>query len=449
MLSIQLSFLYYVLPICLAVYWLVPPSRRPLVLAIASRGCYAGGEGLYVLLLLGMLANGSLAAWQFGRGPSPKTARKILIGSLAVDLGLLVLMKYGGWMGLPLRPALGMSLYTLQVAGYTLEAYQGRVAWDRNPTGLMLYAAGMPWLAVGPMPEYTALTAQLSQVRGSVSLAADGVRRLIQGLAKELLLADSLGSLCEAAAQAQGPSVLLAWMYGLGAALRLYFMLSGLSDLAIGLSQLFGLTLPENFDHPFAAASLREFWRRSWQTVGRWFVRYVCRPLMTVFPRHKALCLVGLWLILGLWQGDGWQAILWGLFNGLLLVGERTGHWSEKAGRWGHLYVVLAAVVGGILLNGPDLPAAGIQLGHLIGLGGIPLCNGETLYLLRSFAVPLVLAALWATPLPAQLGEWLRRHRRFGPAAALAEPFILAALLLVCTAFLVSDGALPIPYGRF
>ena len=317
-------FLYAFLPLTLAVYALAPQRGRNAVLLIASLLFYAFGEPVYVfLLLLSSVSNWALSLC-IERRRGTRTAKLALAVSVLLNLGLLGFFKYADFflttvnglfgLSLPLtgvRLPLGISFYTFQTMSYTIDVYRGHVRPQRNLATFATFVCLFPQLIAGPIVRYSDIEAELHTRRFCLEDIGTGARRFTVGLGKKVLLANVLGELVSSAGNA---TVLGAWLGAVGYLLQIYFDFSGYSDMAIGLGRMFGFTFPENFDYPYLARSVTDFWRRWHQTLGQWFRDYVYIPLGgSRTTRAKWIRNVAVvWLLTGLWHGAAWNfAGLW------------------------------------------------------------------------------------------------------------------------------------------
>lgn len=462
------SFLIFFLPCLLVLYFLVPRRcryLRNLVLLAFSLAFYAcGGPKFLLLMLLSIAINyaGGLLA-----GPAHRAGTRRLGMTLAVVLGLALLgwFKYAGFFGemlhalLPVVPVpqvtlpIGISFFTFQGLSYVIDVYRGDAAVQRDPLKLALYIAFFPQLVAGPIVRYTTVAEEIDERHESVSEFSAGAVRFLFGLGKKMLLANAVARIADAAFAAVMPSVLFAWLGAVAYTFQIYFDFSAYSDMAIGLGRMFGFHFLENFNYPYVARSVTEFWRRWHISLGSWFRDYVYIPLGgSRCSRSRWLLNVFLvWGLTGLWHGAAWNFVLWGLFFAVLLAAEKLwyGHGLEKTRLLKHLYMLPLLAVSFVLFNAADLPAAGQQIAALFGFGGLPASGVESLYYLRSYAVVLVIALLGATPLPAKAVQRLRDTSAGSAVLSAAEPVALVLLLALCTAYLVDGSFNPFLYFRF
>lgn len=325
-------FLYAFLPLTFAVYALAPQRGRNAVLLIASLLFYAFGEPVYVLLLLLSSVSNWALSLCIERRRGTRTAKLALAVSVLLNLGLLGFFKYADFflttvnglfgLSLPLtgvRLPLGISFYTFQTMSYTIDVYRGHVRPQRNLATFATFVCLFPQLIAGPIVRYSDIEAELHTRRFCLEDIGTGARRFTVGLGKKVLLANVLGELVSSAGNA---TVLGAWLGAVGYLLQIYFDFSGYSDMAIGLGRMFGFTFPENFDYPYLARSVTDFWRRWHQTLGQWFRDYVYIPLGgSRTTRAKWIRNVAVvWLLTGLWHGAAWNFVVWGLLNAFFIL---------------------------------------------------------------------------------------------------------------------------------
>ena len=465
MLFSSIPFLYYFLPLVLAVYFLTPARFRNAVLLLASLIFYAWGEPKYVLLMLASILSGYGFGLLQERYRGQKGAKLVCGLSVAVSLSFLLYFKYADFflenfnaatgLGVPLlRIALpiGISFYTFQIISYTVDVYRGEPA-QKNLIHLAAYVAMFPQLIAGPIVRYSDIAQQLEHRSHSTALAAEGVRRFLIGLGKKILIANQLGELCSVFRASDEKSVLFYWLYAVAFALHIYFDFSGYSDMAIGLGKVFGFHFLENFNYPYISASITEFWRRWHISLGTWFRDYVYIPLggNRVGRARQLLNILVVWMLTGFWHGAAWNFVVWGLMFAVLLIMEKL--WLlkplSKCRPLAHLYVVFFVVISFVIFTAETMGQALSDSGGLFGAGGIPLVSAEAVYCLRSFALVLILAVLGATPLLRNGLVRLSQYPTAGKVLNALEPFTLFVLLLVMTGYLVDGSFNPFLYFRF
>lgn len=466
MLFSSIPFLYYFLPCVLLLYFLTPKKLKNAVLLLSSLVFYAWGEPIYVLLMIFSVVSGYILGLLIEKFREKRLGKVFLIVSVVISLGLLGYFKYADFfianfnavfgLSVPLlRIALpiGISFYTFQLLSYTIDVYRGTVAAQRNFITLAAYIALFPQLIAGPIVRYADVAAQLTSRTHSFDKIALGIRRFVLGLAKKILIANALGELCDIFRASGDKSVLFYWLYAVAFTLHIYFDFSGYSDMAIGLGKIFGFDFMENFRFPYISASITEFWRRWHISLGSWFRDYVYIPLggNRVGKAKWLRNIFIVWLLTGFWHGAAWNFIVWGLLFAVLLVVEKL--WLQrplqKTKVIKHIHVLLIVILSFVIFNATDMRQALSDLGAMFGAGSIPFYSAEWSYYLRSYAVILGLAVLGATPLPQKLLAAVRRRKAGETLLNIAEPIVLAVLLLVMTAYLVDGSFNPFLYFRF
>lgn len=466
MLFSSISFLYYFLPITLFLYFLVPKSWKNGVLLTASLIFYGWGEPKYLFLMIGSIVIGYFLAIGMDKQQSRKR-KQILCGlSIGISLCFLLYFKYADFfianinratgLSLPLlRIALpiGISFYTFQMISYTLDVFWGEKV-QTNIIHLATYIVMFPQLIAGPIVRYADIAGMLKQREHSAALAASGIRRFVLGLAKKILIANQLGELCAAFRVSNEKSILFYWLYAIAFLYHIYFDFSGYSDMAIGLGRIFGFRFLENFNYPYTARSITEFWRRWHISLGTWFRDYVYIPLggNRVAKSRQMRNIVVVWLLTGFWHGASWNFIIWGLLFAVLLIMEKIGllaFWQK--GKWlSHGYVLFCVMISFVIFNATDMTEAISDIIGLFGGNGAILWTTEALYQLRSFAGVLLLAMVGATPLPKRIAEKLTNtNTATGKGISALEPIILLGLLLMVTGYLADGSFNPFLYFRF
>lgn len=467
MLFSSITFLYYFLPVTLTVYFLTPKKRKNLVLLFASLLFYGWGEPKYVAIMLLSIA----VQYAFGliieKHRHETQAKAWLAASVAFSLGLLGYFKYMDFfianfnavtgLSVPLLRIslpIGISFYTFQILSYTIDVYRGDVKAQRSLVKLATYIALFPQLIAGPIVRYADVAAALESRTHSVRRMRLGLGRLMIGLSKKVLIANSLGELCALFGETQNETVLFAWMYAAAFTLQIYFDFSGYSDMAIGLGRMLGFDYMENFNYPLVSKSITEFWRRWHISLGSWFRDYLYIPLggNRVTNRRWLFNIFAVWMLTGLWHGAAWNFVLWGLLFAVFLVLEKFWIGQRLAAAPGilsHAYVLIIVGVSFVLFDAPSLTEAVRRLGLMAGAGGIPLTDTVSLYYLRSYAVTFLLAAIGSTPWPKHVAERLRTGRIGQRTLGLAEPVVAIVLLLAITAYLVDSSFNPFLYFRF
>ena len=459
----SIPFLYFFLPLTLAVYAVFPRKTKNAVLLILSLLFYWWGEPKYVLLMAFTITFCYFAGIIIeNRRNSPK-GKLLLSFSVAVPLGLLAIFKYADFLlgsvnsltgaDIPLLKLvlpIGISFYTFQAISYVIDVYRGDVPAQRSYISLATYITLFPQLIAGPIVRYTTVAEDLKNRRHSAEGISDGVFRFAVGLGKKVLIANLLGSLCTAYRESSDPSVVFSWVYAISFSLQIYFDFSAYSDMAIGMGKIFGFRFLENFNYPFISKSITEFWRR-WQiSLGSWFRDYVYIPLggNRVKPFRHIFNILVVWCLTGLWHGAAWTFMAWGLYFGVLLILEKLflkRYLERLPAVFQHAYVLILVLISFVLFNADSFTMALDDLKLMFGLGGLPLMSQDTLYCLSSYAVLLVAALFGATPIVKKLAEKLKGRG----ISYILEAVTVAVILLLSTAYLVDGSFNPFLYFRF
>jgi alginate O-acetyltransferase complex protein AlgI len=478
-------FLFGFLPLALALYAAAPVRARNLVLTALSYLFYGWTNPAYVPLLListgidwyAGLVQGAGSWWPFGRAVAPlapggarsPAQRTALVLSICSNLSLLGFFKYFNFgvetwnaltaaVGLPaaalsasLRVVLplGISFYTFQSMSYSIDVWRGRAAPMRSFVDFACFVSMFPQLVAGPIIRFSEVAEQLRRRRTTLVLAGRGIALFALGLAKKVLLANPCGKIADTVFDAAGSSVLQSW-YGLAAyAFQIYFDFSGYSDMAIGLGLMLGFVFPKNFDDPYRARSITDFWRRWHQSLSTWLRDYLYVPLggnrKGVRRTYVNLALV--MLLGGLWHGAAWNFVLWGALHGALLALERAVG-PERLWRWVPAAGRVAATFFVVLLTWVPFRAGGLAatlgfFARLVGAGlpapAAPLLAGVLLspYLVLSFLAAA--GAVWIGP---QAWTWTREMRA-------AKVCVVAVLLSVSVAALATQDFNPFLYFIF
>ncbi len=466
MLFSSIPFLYYFFPLFLILYFAVPKVLKNSVILIFSLVFYAWGEPMYVFLMIATILIGYLSGILMDKLKSKKGKKLTMIIAAVICFGFLGYFKYVDFfisnfnaitgLGVPfLRVALpiGISFYTFQIASYIFDVYKGEAKTQYNLINFAAYVTMFPQLIAGPIVRYVDVARELDNRTHSLELASIGARRFIIGLGKKILIANTLGELCDTFKASDDKTVLFYWVYAIAFSLHIYFDFSGYSDMAIGMGKIMGFHFIENFDHPFISGSITEFWRRWHMSLGTWFRDYVYIPLggnRVSKPRWFFNIFV-VWGLTGFWHGAEWNFIAWGLMFGILLVIEKV--WLlkhlQKSKVWNHFYVMFFILISFVIFNSNNMTEALGYVGGMFGIGTTGLANAEVFYYLRSYGPMILIAAIGSTPLVLNAANKLSSSEKLGKVVNIFEPVVLAAILILCTAFLVDGSFNPFLYFRF
>ena len=467
----SIPFLFRFLPIFMILYFAAPRRVKNIILFLGSLVFYAWGEPVYVLLMLFSTLSDYLHGRLIGSCRSRNTARGLLISSVVINLGILCFFKYSDFLigsinqlfgsSIPLLELplpIGISFYTFQTMSYTIDCYRGEAKVQKNILDFGVYVTMFPQLIAGPIVKYREVQEQLYERKPDITAISRGCCRFVVGLAKKVLLANNLGLLW-ADISGRNPetvTVLGAWLGVLAFAFQIYFDFSGYSDMAIGLGGILGFHFPENFNYPYIATSITDFWRRWHISLSSWFREYVYIPLggnRKGLPRQLLNILI-VWMLTGIWHGAGWNFLLWGLWFALWLILEKL-----VIGRIlkalppiiGRLYAWMIVLVGWVFFAIESGTGAINYLLAMFGQTAAGLYDNVTLFILLEYRVMLIIAAVASTPLVHWLIERLYGAGGSGTVICrrVLEKLIPALLLLASIACIVEASYNPFLYFRF
>ena len=471
----SLIFLFLFLPACLICYFLVPGLKaKNLVLVVFSLVFYAWGEPFYVLLLLASAALNYFAGLLMGgcrrRG---KSLKPVLVGAVALNLLALGVFKYAALavttlnelsgLALPVPQIalpIGISFYTFQAMSYVVDVYRDEVGVQRSYGKFLLYISLFPQLIAGPIVRYSDIEAQLEDRHASREDMFYGLIRFAVGLGKKILIADHCytvvtqmldGSLSSA-------TTLGTWLGILMFTFQIYFDFSGYSDMAIGLGRIFGFKYMENFNLPYAARSITDFWRRWHMSLSSFFRDYVYIPLGGN-RRHRWFNLLVTWCLTGLWHGASWNFLLWGFYFFVLLSVEKP--LLKKLRRWPNvvrsLLTMFLVVIGWTIFYFTDFARLGQAFAVMFGFAGSGFVSGQVHILLLNNLPLLLLCILGSSILPRALGNYfgVLCAKRPGDGNGRQLVFVTVsyvfsvALIALSTVSLVGSGFSAFLYYRF
>ena len=436
--------------LCMLARWTKRPWVRNGLLLLFSLAFYAWGEPTYVFLMLGAILANYLLAFRV------RESRLVFVCAVALDLGMLAVFKYldllisaanglfrlnlpGAHLALPI----GISFYTFQILSYVIDVRRGDVPPARNLVDFAAYVSMFPQLIAGPIVRYVDVAADLRRLNGDISTAAAGARRFCMGLAKKVLLANTLASAADTAFGMTGSlNFGGAWAGLIAYALQIYFDFSGYSDMAIGLGKMLGFSFPENFRYPYVSLSVKEFWRRWHLSLSTWFRDYLYIPLggSRRGTGRTLLNLLIVFALCGLWHGANWTFLLWGLWHGLFLCLERLSFMKKlqealpKWVRW--CYTALVVLLGWVLFRADSLALALQYAGNLFSLEGVWISEVLTV----QSGAALLAGIVCCLPLP---------RPRQNALTETVYTLIALALLAACALCLAGGTYNPFIYFRF
>lgn len=374
MLFSSLVFLWVFLPIVFIGSFILQKlggiKAANILLLISSLLFYAWGEPIYILLMLASI----LINYSAGRLLCTKHKKVVLTVAVVLNLALLGYYKYAGMLvetwnrltganvGIPkIALPIGISFFTFQALSYVIDAYRGDCEIQKNPLKLALYVSFFPQLIAGPIVKYKDVADQIDHRKLSLDQIVSGIRRFVYGLAKKVLIANVAAQVADniyARPTAQISGV-MAGVAVICYTIQIYYDFSGYSDMAIGLGRMFGFEFKENFNYPYIAHSIREFWRRWHISLSTWFKEYVYIPLggNRRGTGRTYMNLLIVFFLTGLWHGAGYNFIFWGLYHGAFIVLERAfyGKWLDRHKVFGWIYTFIVVNIGWIFFRLTDI----------------------------------------------------------------------------------------------
>jgi alginate O-acetyltransferase complex protein AlgI len=429
------TFLFVFLPVLLALYQLPGSRYRNWLLLAASIFFYTRGAGSFTWLVLALIAFNYAAARVIDRHRATSLGGRLLAGAVAIDLLVLATFKYADFAVGNLNAALtlvgaqpfalpgillpiGISFFTFHAISYVVDVYRQDAAAQKRPVEAALYLLVFPQLVAGPIVRYRQIANQLSSRFTSLDDFGYGVRRFIVGLSKKMLIANTLAVPADQifAMPAAELTAAHAWTGVACYTLQIYFDFSGYSDMAIGLGRMFGFRFPENFNYPYIAASIQDFWRRWHMSLSAWFRDYVYIPLggNRASTGRMYFNLVLVFFLCGLWHGASWTFVVWGLYHGTFLVLERVGlaaRVNTLAAPFRHGYALLVVMAGWVFFRADTVAGATAMLAAMAGAGGsVPAAYAPAWYWNSEVLLAFIAGVIGATPVMPALARRLSRR---------------------------------------
>lgn len=464
----SLFFLFLFMPITIIIYFITPLKWRNGLLLLVSLIFYGWGEPIYIsIMIFSILVDYTHGLLIEKYRHNDKVARRFVVSSVVINLALLGFFKYFDFFavnlsalpGIHIEPLglslpIGISFYTFQTMSYTIDVYRKDAPIQKNIINFGTFVSLFPQLIAGPIVKYKDIAHDLNHRKESFDLFADGINRFVVGLGKKVMLANNAGLLFDVMRGAAGSelSVFGAWLGIFGYAFQIYFDFSGYSDMAIGLGKMFGFRFLDNFNYPYIANSITEFWRRWHISLGTWFREYVYIPLggSRVSAVKKIRNIFIVWFLTGFWHGASWNFILWGLYFGLILVLEKQfllDFLKRIPKFFSHFYALFLVMISWVIFYFEDLTVMGAYLKNMFGFGGIPLFSEFSIYYFI-INIPLLLILIAAsTPIPAKIYKNLCKGSE--KMANITSFLMIFVLILFCVAYLVDAAYNPFLYFRF
>lgn len=467
-------FLFLFLPIVLVIYYglLKKRTARNKFLFAVSLIFYAWGEVKFVLLMVICIVINYIGGLLIAHYKDRKKLRKwFLAGVVIGNLSLLGWFKYSGFVvkniNYILRTTLnvpnivlpiGISFFIFQGLSYVLDVYMEKAKVQKNLLNVGLYVAFFPQLVAGPIVRYQTIAEQIDLREETEAFFAEGVARFVKGLAKKVLLANQFGLIADKAFSmpADHIAVGFAWLGAIGYMLQIYYDFSGYSDMAIGLGKMFGFHFEENFNAPYLAKSVSDFWRRWHISLGTWFRDYVYFPLGGSRVASKTRLVYNLfivWFLTGLWHGANWTFISWGLYFFLLIAIEKLFNleaFLKKSKVIGHVYLLLTVLVGWVMFKSESIYYAFDYFKSMMGLNSKILLGGlGKLYWTENVLI-IMIGILGCLPISKWLHsfKWMKENKYTG-LRQFSSIVLGIGLMAIAVSYLVKNSYNPFIYFNF
>ncbi|MCH4280549.1 MULTISPECIES: MBOAT family protein [Clostridia] len=470
MLFSSITFLFIFLPLTLLLYYLVPFRMKNYVMLAASLIFYAWGEPVYIILMiLSIILNYFCGQDIYEKRDNARAMKMSLMFGVVMNLLILGFFKYYGLLmdtinailpiDIPYRVLalpIGISFYTFQAMSYLIDVYRKEVKPQENVLYFALYISMFPQLIAGPIVRYIDIEEQLKERSINSTKFGEGAMYFIRGLAKKVVLANTFGSVYEqvAAMQMGSFSTLTAWVGAIAYAFQIYFDFGGYSDMAIGLGKMFGFEFLPNFNYPYIAKSITDFWRRWHISLSTWFREYVYIPLggNRCTPSRHILNLLIVWMLTGLWHGAQWNFMFWGLYYGVILILEKY-LWGSKIEKLPaavqHIYAFVLVLFGWVFFFSPTLGYAGQYLKVMFGIGAKGIFDKQGFFMIFTNWLLIVIAILASAPRGYKLLKKITGCWQSEEVRAIVTCAVYIAMFLLCIAFLVTETYNPFLYFRF
>lgn len=465
----SLTFLLLFLPVVLIAYFAMPNrTLKNLILFSASILFYAWGEPIYVVLILFSTLNDyvfSLMVQKEKDNGNSKKAKGYFVTSLVINIGILSFFKYSGFVISNLNNILGMSIpshdlplpigisfYTFQTMSYSIDVYFGHIKAQKRFLTLATYVALFPQLIAGPIVRYITVEDELENRKESLELAANGARRFIIGLGKKVIIANQMGMIADTIfnSYSESTGTVVTWFALICYAFQIYYDFSGYSDMAIGLGRIFGFHFLENFNYPYLAKSITEFWRRWHISLGTWFRDYIYIPLGGN-RRHPVRNLFIVWFLTGMWHGASWNYIFWGLYYGILLAIEKyflkdTLNRLPKFVQ--HFYALFFILIGWALFRIEDMVQLGQVFKNLFVYQGVSIKTIMFTYQNIFYAVPfIILAIVGSVPILKNITDEIKSDKN--TFVNTIKDCYIVVVLMISIVLLVGETFNPFIYFKF
>ncbi len=466
MLFSSISFIYVFLPAVCFLYLITRKELHNPILLIASIIFYAWGEPRYLAIMIVTIMVNYLGALLIEKYPLKKKLTLTL--TIAANLGFLIYFKYFNFIlgninallhtnidFIKVVMPIGISFYTFQAMSYLIDVYRGECKAQKDIYKMALYICLFPQLIAGPIVKYHDVAEQIDSREVNFEKVDIGVKRFIIGLAKKMLIANTMGAIADKIF-VQAPDTftpLIAWIGSFAYSLQLFYDFSGYSDMAIGLGLIFGFRFMENFNYPYISKSITEFWRRWHISLSTWFRQYVYIPLggNKISPNRTYINLAVVFFLTGLWHGASWNFIFWGLWNGFFIILEKMTGWHKETDKpfinfLKHIYTIFIFVLGWVMFRADNMHYAAIYLKNMFGLVKVhDIAYGISYYGDTVEILTFIIAVICAMPVFSKILE-IKQERKI--LRSIVNIWLII-LFILSTAAIAASTYNPFIYFRF
>ena len=452
----SLIFIFFFLPLFFLIYYLVPNKFKNIIILIFSLIFYSWGEPIYILLLLFSSVVDYTNGFFINKyQKDTKKKRFFLILSIIINISLLVVFKYSGFLlanlnnlglninSIDLPLPLGISFFTFQTMSYSIDVYRGNIKYEKNFINFMTYVSMFPQLVAGPIVRYSDISKELKKRKVTFDDFSNGIFKFLTGLFKKVLIANTMGLVFQMITNDFSHiSIATAWLGSLSFAFQIYFDFSGYSDMAVGLGRMMGFSYPDNFNYPYIADSITDFWRRWHITLSVWFRDYVYIPLggNRCSKLRQIFNMFVVWFLTGLWHGSSWNFIIWGLYFFVLLVIEK--YFVSKLNIpkiIKRLIFIFLILISWVIFAFDDI---NLMCSYLIKMFvNKKIIDNTTIFYIKNYLIFFICAFIFSTPIIKRV-----KSNRFTNALIVV---IYIVLFVITVASLVGDSYNPFLYFRF
>lgn len=464
-------FLFVFLPALLLIYYckLVKSNKtRNIILLIASLLFYAYGEPIYILVMLvSILINYTMGLLINKCKEENKNAKIVLIIGIILNIGILIIFKYLNFIleNLTLLTnkdltiesitlPLGISFYTFSILSYLIDVYKGEIKTNEGLLNIALYITFFPKISQGPIIKYSQMQEEINNRKYVQKDFTEGVIRFIIGLAKKVIIANYIALIADNCFMVGSMSTATAWLGAISYTLQIYFDFSGYSDMAIGIGKMFGFNLPENFDYPYSAGSITEFWRKWHITLGLWFRNYVYIPLGGSRVKKPRLIfnLLVVWLLTGIWHGANWNFVIWGLIYFILLAIEKLTnlHKNKKFTKTiGHIYTLFFVIIGWVFFRSDSIESAIKYLTEMFTIGKKGIIDVTFIEYLKQAWFVLTVGIIASFPVTKAIQKIIEKKKINKTIINIVKSVGLCAIFILSLSMCISSTYSPFIYFNF